>query len=497
MRRNRRKLFLGGLALLALVVFVGALALLLSHGDSDRISESVGAGSTQMASDAGEVTQVASDAEDAAQIALYAATATARGTGLGAATQTAQPSVTMSGGGTQVAFSMSPEASTPLPPPGGDPGATAIAEAPVTLRLYGDFMGRGTLRLYAPDAVQYPGRARVELELFIEDWQATPLPEPGESGGPAITATPRATATPRTERTEKLGQGVYQRMAASLDCRARDFEECAGYGDREAQEVGSTGLLRWTWDLTPWENVQGPQPLTVALWRPDETAASGQDVSRQEWFFDFTIDVIGVSSALAAVNPDGQAVPPNATGISAPTITITEKVEGSDDGISLVAIVAGVIAAGVSVAIAGAVLVRRHRHKPRPLAFISYQRRTGWVVARTLRDRLDAMGAEVFIDVENINEGRFAQVIEGAIARCDYFVVVLAPGTLESAWVQREIETALRHDRVIIPVLVEGFQFDESLPSSIAELTSHNAITLSPEFFEAAMARLARFLKLG
>lgn len=139
-------------------------------------------------------------------------------------------------------------------------------------------------------------------------------------------------------------------------------------------------------------------------------------------------------------------------------------------------------------------LLRRLR---RPKIFISYRRRTDWATARNIRDRLRAMGASVFLDVEDIHEGRFGSIIEQEIAQRDHFIAVLAPGTLESEWVCREIETAIRYGKNVVPLLVGGFRFeDATLPKEIKALAGYNAIKIDPEFFDAAMDRLAVFVKL-
>ncbi|MBZ0295353.1 MAG: toll/interleukin-1 receptor domain-containing protein [Anaerolineae bacterium] len=132
-----------------------------------------------------------------------------------------------------------------------------------------------------------------------------------------------------------------------------------------------------------------------------------------------------------------------------------------------------------------------------PLVFLSYRRDPSWGQARCIADSLREKGIQVFMDVDSIDEGRFAEIIEQAIRSCDHFVPILAPTTLQSDWVRREIKEALVLDKPIIPLLVDGFQFGSgAVPDDVKEIASHNAITVTHEFYDAAMERLAtRFIK--
>ena len=135
----------------------------------------------------------------------------------------------------------------------------------------------------------------------------------------------------------------------------------------------------------------------------------------------------------------------------------------------------------------------------KPTAFLSYRRQPSDDLARFIYDKLQARNADVFFDREAINGGRFAAIIEREIISRDYFLVILAPDTLESEWVQREIATALRHaDRVkIIPVTV-GFSLGRvDLPEEIAELAEYDAILYEREYADASIERIAKAIGLA
>ncbi|MEJ2885221.1 toll/interleukin-1 receptor domain-containing protein [Actinomycetospora aeridis] len=134
-------------------------------------------------------------------------------------------------------------------------------------------------------------------------------------------------------------------------------------------------------------------------------------------------------------------------------------------------------------------------------AFISYRRATSWHVARGLHDRLRARSCDVFLDVSGLKNGNFGVKIDEEISARENFVVVLDhsvrftrfPSNVD--WMHREIATAIERKRNIVPVLQAGVQMqDLNLPSDIAALSQHNAITLDPEWYDEAIDRLISYL---
>jgi len=137
--------------------------------------------------------------------------------------------------------------------------------------------------------------------------------------------------------------------------------------------------------------------------------------------------------------------------------------------------------------------------------FISYRRSVSSYIARAIFLDLHAHGYDVFMDVESIDSGTFDTMILNQIAARAHFVLILTPGTLERCndpddWLRREIEYAIDLQRNIVPIMVEGFQFDSSarayLTGSLSELPRYNGPKLYHEYFDAAMEKLrTRFLK--
>ncbi len=94
--------------------------------------------------------------------------------------------------------------------------------------------------------------------------------------------------------------------------------------------------------------------------------------------------------------------------------------------------------------------------------FISYRRdATGKAFARTLEQALTQRGYDVFLDVDCIDAGKWADQILTEVPRRAHFLIVLTPGCLdrcadEGDWVRREFELAVKHGRNIVPVREES-----------------------------------------
>jgi tetratricopeptide (TPR) repeat protein len=131
--------------------------------------------------------------------------------------------------------------------------------------------------------------------------------------------------------------------------------------------------------------------------------------------------------------------------------------------------------------------------------FISY-RRTNMPWARAIFQDLTQHGYDVFLDYTGVASGDFESVILENIHSRAHFLVLLTPSALErcgdaSDWLRREIEAALDSQRNIVPLTLEGFDFGtptiaSQLTGKLAALRQYNAMSVPPEYFDAAMAKL-------
>lgn len=146
--------------------------------------------------------------------------------------------------------------------------------------------------------------------------------------------------------------------------------------------------------------------------------------------------------------------------------------------------------------------------------FICYRREDSAGVAGRIYDRLaQTFGRNaVFKDVDSIPLGiNFRDYIDSAVNRCDLVLVVIGKRWVEATdkdgsrrlddaedSVRVEIETALRRNIPIIPLLVQNASMPPraSLPPSLKELTYRNGMSVSDDpHFHADMNRLINYLE--
>src|SRR4030095_7258765 len=91
-------------------------------------------------------------------------------------------------------------------------------------------------------------------------------------------------------------------------------------------------------------------------------------------------------------------------------------------------------------------------------AFVSYRRKPSAILAQLIAKDLKAQGIEVYLDIERMeNAGAFPTRLFQAIDASDVFVCLLGDETLESEWVQNEIQHAHEVGKPMIPVFQESY----------------------------------------
>jgi hypothetical protein len=146
--------------------------------------------------------------------------------------------------------------------------------------------------------------------------------------------------------------------------------------------------------------------------------------------------------------------------------------------------------------------------------FISYRRENTAGEARALfNDLVERLGDKsVFMDVDSIALGRdFRSVLQETTASCDLMLVIIgrnwADATDErgrirlenpSDYVRLEIETALKRNIAVTPVLVQGAQMPapEVLPTEIRDLAYRNGFELGHSRWESDIREMIRRLGL-
>ena len=95
--------------------------------------------------------------------------------------------------------------------------------------------------------------------------------------------------------------------------------------------------------------------------------------------------------------------------------------------------------------------------KPVPHVFVSHSHKDNEFAMRLVDDLREA-GVDVWVDVADVKHGNFIELIDAALAKCEWFVLVQTPNAIHSKAVRMETNAALNlvlQDRMrdVIPVI--------------------------------------------
>ncbi|MEO8612597.1 MAG: protein kinase [Chloroflexota bacterium] len=135
-------------------------------------------------------------------------------------------------------------------------------------------------------------------------------------------------------------------------------------------------------------------------------------------------------------------------------------------------------------------------------AFVSYRRKPSAILAQLIAKDLKAQGIEVYLDIERMeNAGAFPTRLFQAIDASDVFVCLLGDETLDSEWVQNEIQHAHEVGKPMIPVFQESFEpfpLDESPTPYIKTLLEYDGVyifDIKNVYVPEAVEALARIIE--
>ncbi len=141
----------------------------------------------------------------------------------------------------------------------------------------------------------------------------------------------------------------------------------------------------------------------------------------------------------------------------------------------------------------------------RPLKiFVSYRRKSWAFTQRLAEDMRQRLNADVFMDLQSIDESDFEKSILHHLRESDVVVLVVTEYTFdqrihnEGDWVRREIAESLRLKKPIITVAVDGVYTPsaDQLPDDIKGIGRMQGVPFyaEPEFWDGAMQRLVGFI---
>ena len=136
-------------------------------------------------------------------------------------------------------------------------------------------------------------------------------------------------------------------------------------------------------------------------------------------------------------------------------------------------------------------------------AFISYRREDGFLMAQVIHDSLKQKGISCFMDLEELQAGRFNEKILSAIEEAPNFILILPPGALdrctdEEDWVRIEILKAVETQKTIIPVMLSGFTWPDEhasgLPQQISSLRYQQSVSMTHEYLHAMIDKIISYM---
>lgn len=129
--------------------------------------------------------------------------------------------------------------------------------------------------------------------------------------------------------------------------------------------------------------------------------------------------------------------------------------------------------------------------------FISYRRADGREYARNIQLGLQQRGSSfnVFFDYESVRAGKFNLQIIDAIYSSSIFILVITPLVFENClkendWIMREVRTALKYHKKIIPCVIDDAEsgiiwqgWPENLPDDVKSITDEQAFRLKVDSY--------------
>src|SRR5687768_553443 len=140
--------------------------------------------------------------------------------------------------------------------------------------------------------------------------------------------------------------------------------------------------------------------------------------------------------------------------------------------------------------------------------FISYRREDTQEFARQLHDELERLygGKRVFLDRADIAHGaRWRDEVNDAVAQCDMVIALIGPRWAallnerdpEQDVLCYELATALRLNKTLVPVLLDGVAMPEAslLPATLQPLPTIQALPVRTADFDRGLRELLGILK--
>lgn len=140
-------------------------------------------------------------------------------------------------------------------------------------------------------------------------------------------------------------------------------------------------------------------------------------------------------------------------------------------------------------------------------AFISYRRESGSILASLIKNQLENIfDKQIFLDVKELQVGRFDEKLLKAIEETPHFILILSPGCLDRCvnrgdWLKQEIMHAIKTNRNFIPVITDDFKYPDEykwklFPNEMRIIQSYHAMSYNHNFQEESIKRISDCMRV-
>ena len=138
-------------------------------------------------------------------------------------------------------------------------------------------------------------------------------------------------------------------------------------------------------------------------------------------------------------------------------------------------------------------------------AFISYRRKTGFYMAKSIASWLEERGLKVFLDIDQATPGHFDERIESAIKNSKNIILLMTPDIFYESknnvndWIVKELKIAKKSKVEIIPVAHRDFEwpkeYHEELDEVIQDVKMCEWVMESFNYLDAMVDKICEFMK--
>jgi serine/threonine protein kinase len=160
-------------------------------------------------------------------------------------------------------------------------------------------------------------------------------------------------------------------------------------------------------------------------------------------------------------------------------------------------------AASFAAAFRDAMTQKSPERRTKPVVFLSYRRSASLALALLLKNGLEGQhGCEVFLDLDSQRDaGEFPDHLSSRCQSSDVFVCLLSRTTLQSKWVDAEVEAAYSARKPMVPVSHESYHYPKDLRSCsphVQALLRSNGLTVLDrrgEYIQEAISKLSDIIR--